>query len=150
MTTYERLVSELGDGLGIELSPGTAGVVDVFAEGRVVTLRPDETGEGEVTVFTIVATAPEGGFAAGTLARALKMNLFGREVAGHNLGLFGDALVLSAALPIADLPVEGLADRVVAVARLAGVLSNSLSSAEPSEPNAAAEELSLGGGFMAV
>ena len=103
-----------------------------------------------MVVFTVVATAPEGGFAAGTLARALKMNLFGLEVAGHNLGLFGDVLILSASLPIADLSVESLADRVVAVARLAGVLSDSLGTDEPSAAEAAGEKPLLGGGFMAV
>ena len=111
MTTYERLISELGDGLGIALSPDSAGLTEVFVEDRAVLVRADETGERELTIFTVLATAPEEGFSSAALQRALEMNLFGREVVGHHLGLFADSLILSSALPLEDLSAEALADR---------------------------------------
>jgi hypothetical protein len=136
MTTYERLISELGDGLGIALSPDSAGLTEVFVEDRAVLVRADETGERELTIFTVLATAPEDGFSPAALQRALEMNLFGREVVGHHLGLFADSLILSSALPLEDLSAEALADRLVALVRLAGTLSESLSSHVPSPADA--------------
>lgn len=148
MTTYERLVSELGDGLGTDLAPDGSGLTEVFAENRAVLLRADETGEDELTVFATVAMASGDGFSPDTLKRALAMNLFGREVAGHHLGLFADTLILSVALPIADLSAEGLSERIVMLARLANTLADAL--AVPA-PTALDDESSrLGGDFMAV
>ena len=126
MTTYERLISELGDGLGIALAPDADGIADLSVEDRLVTLRADATGEHELTAFTDVASAPEGGFPPETLKRALAMNLFGKEVVGHHLGLFASTLYLSATIPIADLQCENLADRLLVLSRLAGTLSASL------------------------
>ena len=149
MTTYERLVSELGDGLGTALAPDGSGLTEVFAEDRAVLLRADETGEDELTVFATVATASGDGFSPDTLKRALAMNLFGREVAGHHLGLFADTLILSAALPIPDLSAEGLAERIVMVARLANKLADALAGPAPADL-AGGESSSLGGEFLAV
>lgn len=149
MTTYERLVSELGDGLGIKFALDDSGVVEMFVEGHAVLLRADETGECELTAFTVLAVAPEGGFPPETLRRALEMNLFGRDVAGHHLGLFADSLVLSANLPITGLTAEGLADRIVMLARLAGELSGSLELTSDA-PAESAGPSSLDGPFMAV
>ena len=84
-----------------------------------------------------------------TLKRALAMNLFGREVVGHHLGLFADSLVLSASIPLADLSAEDLADRIVMLARLAGTLSGSFESAAPTVEAAASMSLDAGG-FIAV
>ena len=149
MTTFERLVTELGDGLGISLVPDSADVVRLYVENRLVLLHPDETRERELTVFSTVAVAPEGGFPPATLKRALAMNLFGREVVGHHLGLFADSLVLSASIPLADLSAEDLADRIVMLARLAGTLSGSFESAAPTVEAAASMSLDAGG-FIAV
>ena len=148
MTTYERLISELGDGLGIALSPDSAGLTEVFVEDRAVLVRADETGERELTIFTVLATAPEEGFSSAALQRALEMNLFGREVVGHHLGLFADSLILSSALPLEELSAEALADRLVALVRLAGTLSESLSQHVP--PPADAADAPLSSSFLAV
>ena len=149
MTTYERLVSELGDGLGTALAPDGSGLTEVFAEDRAVLLRADETGEDELTVFATVATASDDGFSPDKLKRALAMNLFGREVAGHHLGLFADTLILSAALPIPDLSAESLAERIVMLARLANTLADAL--AVPASAGLADGEFSrLGGDFLSV
>lgn len=126
MTTYERLLSELGDGLGIALKSDSDGIADLSVEDRMVTLRADATGERELTAFTAVASAPEGGFPPQTLKRALAMNLFGKDVVGHHLGLFASTLYLSATIPLADLQCEDLADRLLVLARLAGTLAASL------------------------
>ena len=133
MTTFERILSELGEGLGIDLAPGS---------------------ERELLVFSTVATAPEGGFPAETLRAALELDLFGRDVAGHHLGLFAGSLLLSATLPLEGLSAEALADRILVLARLAGQLSGRLAgqSSErpaappPAEPGAVA----AGDGFIAV
>ena len=131
MTTFERLLSELGEALGIDISPGSDGIAEVSADGRIVLLRTDETGEREVLVFTTVATAPEGGsFSAATLSAALEMDLFGRDVAGHHLGLFAGSLLLSASLPLEGLDAETLAERILAVSRLARELSGRLAADE--------------------
>ena len=135
MSTYERLVSELGDGLGFPLAPDSSGSTEIFVEGRALILRADETGERELLVFTAVASAPDNGFSTDVLKRALAMNLFGREVVGHHLGLFADMLLLSSTLPIADLDAEGLADRLILLARIAGQIADSLATpdSEPAE-----------------
>ena len=117
MTTFERILSELGEGLGIDLAPGSDGVAEISAEGRIVLLRADETGERELLVFSTVATAPEGGFPAGTLRAALELDIFGRDVAGHHLGLFAGSLLLSATLPLEGLSAETLADRILVLHR---------------------------------
>ena len=148
MTTYERIISELGDGLGMALAPDSSGLTELFAENRAVLVRADETGENELTVFTTVATAPEDGFPADTLKRALAMNLFGREVAGHHLGFFADTLILSASLPLADLTAEALGDRLVMLARVADKLAGQLEAGSDNVPEE--DNSSLGNGFMAV
>ena len=149
MSTFERILSELGEGLGIDLAPGSDGVAEVAAEGRIVLLKADETGEREVLVFASVATAPAGGFPAETLRTALEMDLFGRDVAGHHLGLFAGSLLLSATLPLEGLSAEGLAERILALSRLAGELSGRLASAEPAEPGSSLSA-APGDGFLAV
>ncbi len=150
MTTYERIISELGDGLGIDLAPDGSGVAEVCAEDRMVLLRADETGERELTAFTVAATAPEEGFPPATLERALAMNLFGREVAGLHLGLFADTLILSDALPLENLSVETLAERIVMLSRLAGTLSGTLASPAPAASPAEGGGAFLGEGFIAM
>lgn len=149
MTTYEKLIAELGEGLGIDLSPDSAGFTEIVAENRVLTIRADENGENEVLVFTTVATAPEDGFTPDTLKRALKASLFGREVVGHHLGIFADSLILSATLPLANLTSEEFADRLLLLARVAGQLAESLGAPTPtseSDPFA----LSFGGDVLQV
>jgi len=149
MSTYERLIAELGDGLGIPLAPDGEGLVEVAAEGRAILIRADRTGESELTAFTTVATASEGGFPADTLRRALEMNLFGHEVAGHHLGLFADTLLLSAAVPLQGLTADSLAERLLVLSRLAGKLAGDLDGGETEEaPNAAAHPAA--DGFMRV
>ena len=148
MTTYERLVSKLGDGLGIALTPDGGGVTQLFAEDRFVLLHADETGECELTVFSVIATAPEDGFPPEKLKRALAMNFFGHEVVGHHLGLFADSLILSASLPIPDLTAEMLAERIVMLARLANTLSGSLACPEPAAAPADDAAPYLGGDFV--
>ena len=147
MTTYERLISELSSDLGVDLAPDRAGVTMVSAEDRIVLIRADETNEQELTIFTTIAKAPEGGFPSDTLARALEMNLFGQEVVGHHLGLFVNSLVLSASLPLPGLTPESLAERLVMLARVAKELSNTLKAA-PAEPAANASPSSIGDGFI--
>lgn len=149
MTTFERILSELGEGLGIDLAPGSDGVAEISAEGRIVLLRADETGERELLVFSTVATAPEGGFPAETLRAALELDLFGRDVAGHHLGLFAGSLLLSATLPLEGLSAEALADRILVLALLAGELSGRLAAAD-APASADPGPSGLGGGFLAV
>ena len=84
MSTYERLISELAEGLGIDVAPDSDGIAELSAEGHIVLLRPDATGEREILAFATVASAPEGGFPVETLRRALEMNLFGRDVVIRN------------------------------------------------------------------
>ena len=139
MTTYERLLSELGDGLGFALSPDSAGSAEIFAEDRAILLRADETGERELLAFTTIATAPENGFPNDMLKRALAMNLFGRKVVGHHLGLFADMLVLSVSLPLDGLTAEALGDRLILLARVAGELATSLNA--PAEDTAPAPSI---------
>lgn len=150
MTTYERLLSELSEGLGIDCSPDSDGIAELFAEGHIVLLRPDATGEREILAFATVASAPEGGFPAETLRRALELNLFGRDVVGHHLGYFAGSLLLSANLPIEGLTAENLADRILVLARLAGTLSERLSATEAAPAASDAPPSLSGDGFMAV
>ena len=149
MTTYEKLIAELGERLGIDLSPDSAGFAEIVAEDRVLTMRADETGENEIMAFTAIATAPEEGFSAEMLKRALAANLFGREVVGHHLGIFADSLILSATFPLANLTSEEFAERLLLLARVAGRLAESLGTPTPtSESDTFA--LSLGGDVLQV
>ena len=150
MTTFERILSELGDGLGVPLSPGAGGIAELFAEGRCVLLRADETGEREVLLSVAAATAPAGGFSAATLRTALELDLFGRDVAGHHLGLFADTLFLSATLPLEGLSAETLAERVLALARLAGGVSGRLAAAEAVSSPASPAPAGAGADFLSV
>ncbi|MBO7655726.1 MAG: type III secretion system chaperone [Kiritimatiellae bacterium] len=147
MTTYERLLAELGEGLDLDLTPDSAGFAEIAAEDHLLTIRADETGEKEILAFTTVATAPEEGFPMDTLKRALAANLFGRDVVGHHLGLFSDSLVLSATLSIPDLSAEDFAERLILLARIAGKLADSLASpaGESDSP-----EISFGGNVLHV
>lgn len=149
MSTYERLISELAEGLGIDVAPDSDGIAELSAEGHIVLLRPDATGEREILAFATVASAPEGGFPAETLRRALEMNLFGRDVVGHHLGYFAGSLLLSANLSIEGLTAEDLADRILVLARLAGDLAGRLSETDAA-PAADTPPALHDSGFLAV
>lgn len=149
MSTYERLISELAEGLGIDVAPDSDGIAELAAEGHIVLLRPDATGEREILAFATVASAPEGGFPVEILRRALEMNLFGRDVVGHHLGYFAGSLLLSANLPIEGLTAEDLADRILVLARLAGELSGRLSATD-AVPAADTPPALDNSGFLAV
>lgn len=149
MTTYERLIAELGDGLGIPLAPDGEGLVELVAEGRAILIRADETRENELTAFSSVISAPEGGFPPRTLQRALEMNLFGQEVVGHHLGLFAGTLLLSATIPLSGLTAESLADRLLMLSRLTGKLSEELKGCK-SEETSLSEAPAAAGGFIRI
>ena len=149
MTTYEKLIAELGEGLGIDLAPDDAGFAEIAAEDQTLTIRADETGENELLAFTTIATAPEEGFSADTLKRALKANLFGREVIGHHLGIFADSLILSATIPLADLTSETLAERLLLLARVAGQLADSFDTPAPASESDTST-FSFGGDILQV
>ena len=150
MTTYERILDELGSGLGIALAPDADGIAEVAVGNRIVLLRADETGEQQITIFTTVLTAPEGEFPPETLKRALTMSLFGRETGDHQLGLFADTLILSTTVSIPDLTAEALADRLVALAHLADTLSGALAAEGDSVPPSHAPTTGEDNGFMMV
>jgi len=131
MTTYERLIRKLGEGLGIELGIGAGGIVEVAVEERVVLLKPQE-GDETLTIFTVAATAPEGEkFTSATLEKALSLNLFGNGTLGGHLGLFINSLILSASVSMAELNAEDLAERLLVFARFAEKLAKELQAEEP-------------------
>ena len=130
MTTYERLIRELGEGIGSELDIDAGGIVEIAVEERAVLLKPQE-GDEALTMFTVAATAPEDGkFAAATLEKALSLNLFGNGTLGGHLGLFANSLILSSNVSLADLNVGGLAKHLIAFARFAEKLAKDLQAEE--------------------
>ena len=129
MTTYEKLVSELGEELGLELKPGTDGTTEIAVEGRLALIKPDATGES-ATLYTIVAMA-DGPLDPTTMKTALSLNLFGLQTAGGHIGVYLDAFIYSRSEPLADLAAEALADRLLAFARVANEIAEKLKSNAP-------------------
>ena len=142
MTTCEKLVSELGKELDLELEPGTDGITEIAVEGRLTLLKPDEAGES-VTIYTIVAMA-DGTHDQETMRSALSINLFGLKTLGGHVGMYLDAYIYSRIEPLADLTAEALADKLVAFARIANEIAEKLKPDEPSpQKEAQSEALSL-------
>ncbi len=146
MTLYETMLSDLGDGLGLNLKPEGDGVVQIAVEGRIVLMKP-LAGEEAAVAMAIVATATEdGAFSVKTLEKALSLGLFGRGTAGGHIGLFGDSLILSREFALAGETPEAFAEMLLAFARNATEIEEKLSSpsSEPSPAisNAVLDQLS--------
>ena len=82
-------------------------------------------------MFTPVAGAPDDGrLPAEVKDKALSMDLFGRETLGGHLGLFGEAILLSAPpVEATGLAAEAFAESLLAFSRFAGEVEQKLSEA---------------------
>lgn len=148
MTTCEKLVSELGEELGLELKPDPDGITEIAVEGRLAFIKPDAVGES-ATLYTVVAMA-DGSPDPETMKSALSINLFGRQTLGGHVGIYLDAYIYSRIEPVADLSVEALADRLVAFARVANEIAEKLKPAKPRPPEEAQENALPLSAFMKV
>ena len=148
MTTCEKLVSELGAGLGLELKPGSDGTTEIAVEGRLALIKPDADGES-VLLYTIVAMA-DGSPDPETMKTALALNLFGLQTVGGHLGIYLDAYIYSRTEPLADLTAEDLADRLLAFARVANEIAEKMNSDEPRPQEEAQDDALPSSEFMRV
>ena len=148
MTTCERIVSELGEELGLELKPGTDGTTEIAVEGRLTLIKPDAVGES-VTLYTIVAMA-DGSPDPETMKSALSINLFGLQTLGGHLGIYLDAYIYSRIEPVADLSAEAFADRLVAFARIANEIAEKLKPGKPRTQEEAPDDTLALSAFMRV
>lgn len=140
MTTCEKLLSELGEELGLELKPGPDGITEIAVEGRLALIKPDAAGES-ATFYTVVAMA-DGAPDPETMKSALSINLFGRQTQGGHVGIYLDAYIYSRVEPVAGLSAEALADRLVAFARAANEIAEKLKPGKP-RPQEKAQENAL-------
>ena len=142
MTPYETAVAALSEALEMKLEIASDRLCDIDVDGRLVILRPMGEAEASVTMFTLVAGAPDDGkLPAGVKDKALSMDLFGKETLGGHLGLFGESILLSAPPVEAEgLTAEAFAERLLAFSRFAGEVEQKLSEANvPSAETECAE-----------
>lgn len=148
MTTCEKLISELGEKLGLELKPGTDGTTEIAVEGRMALIKPDADGESAI-LYTIVVMA-DGSLDPATMKSALSLNLFGLQTLGGHLGIYLDAYIYSRIEPLADLTAEDLADRLLAFARVANEIAEKLKPDEPHPQKEAQDDALSPSEFMRV
>ena len=150
MEKDKLLIRELSEMIGVELGYSDDRTCDLAADGRIVVLRyrPDN----DDWLYFGVVSEPDGEQPREVLAKALEMNLFGAETQGLHLGLFGNALVLSGAVPMEGLTAENLADRLLSLSRHIGKIAEKLEGENGTDDTRPTEEMPSpwGAGFMQV
>ena len=148
MEKEELLIQELSELIGVELDFSDDKTCDLVVDERIVVLRyrPEEE---DWLYFGVVHEASDA-LPREILAKALELNLFGVETSGFHLGLFGNALVLSGTANMDGLTAEDFAEKILALSRHIGGLSEKLESG--GSESCLAEEVagSWNSGFMQV
>ena len=106
------LIQELAALTGADVALSPEGVAELVADGNALTLRWREEDQD----WLCYGVALDGGcdpLAREVLARALEFNLFGADALGLHVGLFANAIVLSATCPAAGLTAEAFAERLL-------------------------------------
>lgn len=106
------LIQELAALTGADVALSPEGVAELVADGNALTLRWREEDQD----WLCYGVALDGGcdpLAREVLARALEFNLFGADALGLHVGLFANAIVLSATCPAAGLTAEAFVERLL-------------------------------------
>ena len=107
------LIQELAALTGADVALSPEGVAELVADGNALTLRWREEDQDSL--------------AREVLARALEFNLFGADALGLHVGLFANAIVLSATCPAAGLTAEAFAERLLFLSAQIDALGKRLS-----------------------
>lgn len=140
MRKEELLIKELAEVTGTDVALDASGTCELVADGNLVVMRYREA-SADWLCFGVVLDGGDEELPCGTLAKALEMNLFGAETGGFHLGLHGNALVLSDAVPTLDLTAEAFAERLLALSRQIMSISERLDGPESSESGLAKETI---------
>ena len=133
MSKEELLIKELAEVTGTDVALDASGICELVADGNLLVMRYREASE-DWLCFGVVLDGGDEDIPRGTLAKALELGLFGAETGGFHIGLHGNALVLSDAVPSFDLTAETFADRLLALSRKITEMSEQLESGGHSEP----------------
>ena len=114
MTPFESLIGEFSKETGLSLKADAGESCSLETDGLVVTLQYRRE-RGDVAIFAPVSE-PGADLPAETFRTALTLACNGEGTRGNFLGLFGDALILSAFVPFEGLTAATLGDRVLAFA----------------------------------
>ena len=114
MTPFESLIGEFSKETGLPLEADAGESCSLETDGLVVTLQYRRE-RGDVAIFAPVSE-PGADLPSETFRTALMLACNGEGTRGNFLGLFGDALILSAFVPFEGLTAATLGDRVLAFA----------------------------------
>ena len=114
MTPFESLIGEFSKETGLPLEVDAGESCSLETDGLVVTLQYRRE-RGDVAIFAPVSE-PGADLPSETFRTALTLACNGEGTRGNFLGLFGDALILSAFVPFEGLTAATLGDRVLAFA----------------------------------
>ena len=114
MTPFESLIGEFSKETGLSLQADAGESCSLETDGLVVTLQYRRE-RGDVAIFAPVSE-PGADLPSETFRTALTLACNGEGTRGNFLGLFGDALILSAFVPFEGLTAATLGGRVLAFA----------------------------------
>ena len=124
MTPFESLIGEFSKETGLPLEADAGESCSLETDGLVVTLQYRRE-RGDVAIFAPVSE-PGADLPSETFRTALTLACNGEGTRGNFLGLFGDALILSAFVPFEGLTAATLGDRVLAFADAALAVRDAL------------------------
>ena len=114
MTPFESLIAEFAKKTGLPLEADAQESCSLETEDLVITLQYRRERD-DVAIFAPVSE-PGADLPSETFRTALTLACNGEGTRGNFLGLFGDALILSAFVPFEGLTAATLGDRVLAFA----------------------------------
>lgn len=114
ITPFESLIASFAKETGLPLEVDARESCSLETEGLVVTLQYRRE-RGDVAIFAPVSE-PGADLPPETLRAALELACNGEGTRGNFLGLFGDALILSAFVPFEGLTAATLGDRMLSFA----------------------------------
>ena len=132
MTPFESLIGEFSKETGLPLEADAGESCSLETDGLVVTLQYRRE-RGDVALFAPVSE-PGADLPSETFRTALTLACNGEGTRGNFLGLFGDALILSAFVPFEGLTAATLGDRVLAFADAALAVRAALAAPAAPEP----------------
>lgn len=112
MKEATALIQELAALTGADMALSPEGVAELVADGNALTLRWREE-DSDWLCYGVALDGGDAPLGRETLARALAFNLFGADALGLHVGLFANAIVLSATCPAAGLTAEAFAERLL-------------------------------------
>lgn len=152
MTQFETLIAELAKGTGLALEVDARESCALETEGLVVTMQYRR--EHDDVAFFAPVTEPGAPLTSETMRAALELACNGEGTRGNFLGLFEDALLMSAFVPLQGLDADALGARVLSFADSALAVRDSLAASGASDAawktSAAPSESSPSEDFMTV